>query len=207
MEITWYGLSSFRIMERGQAAVVTDPFSDDCGYQLPKPRADIVTISVDNPLHNNIKAVKSPKCVLTGPGEYEIGGVFVTGFSSAQSKKKLQNIIYLFDYGEITICHLGSLDHVPDQSLIEELGTVNILLTPVGGNDKIKPAQTAEIISLLEPNIVVPMHYHVPPTKEKLVKISPFLKEMGTEDVESVDILKVTKTSLPDETQIVLLTL
>jgi L-ascorbate metabolism protein UlaG (beta-lactamase superfamily) len=195
-------------MERGQAAVVTDPFSDDYGYQLPKPRADIVTVSVDNPMHNNVKAVKSPRCILTGPGEYEIGGVFVTGIASSKSKKgSLNNIIYLFDYGYITICHLGSLDHVPNQSLIEEIGTVNILLTPVGGTNKIKPAQAAEIISMLEPNIVLPMHYYAPPTKEKLVKITPFLKEMGTEDVESVDVLKVTKTSLPEETQIVLLKL
>lgn len=208
MEITWYGLSSFRITERGQASVVTDPFNDDLGYQFPKPRADIVTVSIDDPMHNFAKGVKSPKCIITGPGEYEIGGVFVTGIHAEQPQKTnsvRRNMIYLIDYGEITICHLGSLDFVPGQTLIEELGSVNILLTPIGGRDLIKPGQAAEIISLLEPNLVIPMHYHTPPGKDKLAQLGPFLNEMGTENVESIDILKVTKSSLPEETQIVLL--
>ena len=80
MEITWYGQSCFRLTERGMATVVTDPFDHKAiGYSPLKLKADIVTVSHDAPGHNNTDAVKGTSHVITGPGEFEIGGVFITG--------------------------------------------------------------------------------------------------------------------------------
>ena len=80
MEITWYGHSCFRLSERTMATVVADPFdSTRIGYSPLKVRADIVTVSHDAPGHNYADAVKGTSRVITGPGEYEIGGVFITG--------------------------------------------------------------------------------------------------------------------------------
>ena len=80
MEITWYGHSCFRLTERLMATVVTDPFdSDAIGYQPLKLKADIVTISHDAPGHNFSSAVKGMQHEIKGAGEYEIGGVFITG--------------------------------------------------------------------------------------------------------------------------------
>ena len=88
MEITWYGHSCFRLMERGIASVVTDPFDHKVtGYPALNVRSDIVTISHDAPGHNNLSAIKNKKHIITGPGEYEIGSVFITGVRTNGGKR------------------------------------------------------------------------------------------------------------------------
>lgn len=209
MELSWFGLSCFRLTERGSASVVTDPFPAEYGHELALPRSDIVTISRLDPFRTESRVVKGPSRIIDGPGEYEIGGVFVTGVAVVSSKSKstpaVRNIIFAYDYAGITICHLGGLNHLPNQSQIQALGTVNVLLTPVGGSDLISPSQASEVISMLEPNLVIPMHYSTPGFKLKLPAVSGLLKEMGTNNVQSVDVLKVSKSTLPEETQVVLL--
>jgi L-ascorbate metabolism protein UlaG (beta-lactamase superfamily) len=210
MEITWYGHSCFRLAERGMATVVCDPFdSETVGYEPLKLKADIVTSSHDAPGHNYLNAVKGYSHAITGPGEFEIGSVFITGVQmDGQGKKaadKPRNTIYVFDYMGITVAHLGDMRSVPPQNEIESLGTVHIVLVPVGGGSGLNAAKAAEIVSLLEPNIVIPMHYATPATKVPLDRLDKFLKEMGMHEIETVPSLKVTKTSLPEETKLVVL--
>ncbi len=210
MEITWFGHSCFRLTERGLAAVVTDPFdSDAIGYEPLKLKADIVTVSHDAPGHNFTSAVKGTSHVIDGPGEFEIGGVFITGVQTDGSGKKAaekpRNTLYVFDYMGITVAHLGDLRSVPTQAEIEALGTVHVALVPVGDGGSLNAAKAAEVVSLLEPNIVVPMHYHTQVSKVTLDRLDKFLKEMGLHDAETVPSLKVSKSSLPDETKVVVL--
>lgn len=124
MEITWYGHSCFRLTERGLATVVTDPFDTDViGYEALKLKGDIVTVSHDAPGHNYVSAVKGKSHTITGPGEYEIGGVFITGVQTNGHTKRdsdeLKNTLYVFDYMGVTIAHLGDLRRVPSQAEIE----------------------------------------------------------------------------------------
>ena len=210
MEITWYGHSCFRLAERGMATVVCDPFdSEAVGYGPLKLKADIVTSSHDAPGHNYLSAVKGYSHAITGPGEFEIGSVFITGVQMDGQGKKAEetprNTLYVFDYMGITVAHLGDMRSVPPQNEIESLGTVNIVLVPVGGGSGLNAAKAAEIVSLLEPNIVIPMHYSTPVTKVPLDRLDKFLKEMGMHEAATVPSLKVTKTSLPDETKLVVL--
>jgi L-ascorbate metabolism protein UlaG (beta-lactamase superfamily) len=209
MEITWHGHSCFRMIERSMAAVVTDPYSESIGYGALKLKADILTVSHDAPGHNNVDAVKGETHLIAGPGEYEIGGVFVMGLATDEKKKKTdenkRNTLYLFDFDGLTVCHLGDLEHVPTQAQIESLGTVNVALVPVGGGGGLNAAQAAEVVSLLEPSIVIPMHYKTDATDLKLDPVSKFLKEMGLGTIAPEPTLKVTKSSLPAETRVVLL--
>lgn len=196
------------------AAVVTDPYSDETGYATLKLKADIVTISHDAAGHNNADAVKGEKRVITGPGEYEFGGVFIMGLLTTQPDDRRKknadaprNTLYLFDFDGLTVCHLGDLDHVPTQTQIEALGAVHVALVPVGAGSALNAAQAAEVISLLEPSIVIPMHYRTEATAStlKLDPVGKFLKEMGLGPSQPEPMLKVTKSNLPDETHVVLL--
>jgi L-ascorbate metabolism protein UlaG (beta-lactamase superfamily) len=212
MEITWYGQSCFRLTERGMATVVTDPFDHKAiGYGPLKLKADIVTVSHDAPGHNNTEAVKGALHVIDGPGEFEIGGVFITGVQTDATGKKakgaLPNTLYVFDYDGITVAHLGDLKNVPSQAEVEALGTVNVALVPVGGGGGLNAAKAAEVISLLEPNLVIPMHYATPDAKVQLDSLNKFLKEMGlsANSVEKQPSLKVSRSSLPDETKVIAL--
>ena len=209
MEITWYGHSCFRLTERGTATVVTDPYDHtNIGYSPLKLKADIVTVSHDASGHNNTKAVKGTSHVIEGPGEFEIGGVFITAVQTNgqdNNDKELRNTLYVFDYDGITIAHLGDLKRVPSQKEVEALGAVNVALVPVGGGGGLNAAKAAEVISLLEPNIVIPMHYATKDGKIELDSLDKFLKEMGLSKTETEPSLKVTRSGLPQETRVVVL--
>lgn len=212
MEISWYGHSCFRLSERGMASVVADPYdSRTVGYGPLKLKADIVTVSHNAPGHSNVDAVKGTSHVIRGPGEFEIGGVFITGVQTdgAASVKKgreaPRNTLYVFDFDGITIAHLGDLRQVPSQAEVEALGTVNVALVPVGGGGGLNASKAAEVVSLLEPNIVVPMHYSTPEAKVELDSLGKFLKEMGLGKQESQASLKISRSGLPDETRVAVL--
>ncbi len=207
MEITWYGHSCFRMIERGVASIVTDPFSPSIGYSDLHLKADIVTVSHDASGHNNLEAIKAER-VIAGPGEFEVGGVFITGVGMYDKDKQRSspNVVYVFDFGNITVCHLGDLDSVPNQPEIEALGPIDVLLVPVGGGEGLTSSQAVEVISLIEPSLVVPMHYATRASKVKgLEPVDRFLKDMGLSAVEPQDTLKVNSTASMEETQVVLL--
>ncbi len=212
MEITWYGHSCFRLTERGMATVVVDPFdSQSIGYSPLKLKADIVTVSHEAPGHSFVEAVKGTSHVIRTPGEFEIGGVFITGIqtdgtgSSKKAKEQVRNTLYVFDYDGITVAHLGDLKQVPTQAEVEALGTVNVALVPVGGGGGLNASKAAEVISLVEPNIVVPMHYATPDGKISLDSLNKFLKEMGLGKQDAQPSLKVTRGNLPEETHVAVL--
>lgn len=211
MEITWYGHSCFRLTERGMATVVTDPYDHrELGLEALKLKADIVTISQDTPANNYAAGVKGDVFRIPGPGEYEIGGVFITGVQASSGGKRGEpeaaNTIYVIDYNGLTVAHLGNLRRVPQQTEVEALGPVHIALVPVGGGNSLNAAKAAEVISLLEPNLVIPMQYAIPGSELNLDPIGKFLKEMGLVEVASIPSLKVTSaSSLPEETRVTVL--
>ena len=214
MEIIWYGHSCFRINERGMAAVVTDPYDPEVvGIDPGKLRAEIVTVSCDNPAHNFTKAIRGKAFEIKGPGEYEIGGVFITGVRINGSKRKkseddLRNTVYVIDYNGLTIAHLGELNNVPNQTEVEGLGEVHVALVPVGGRTSLNASKAAEIISLLEPSIVIPMHYGIDNSLMELDSLSKFLKEMGLTSIETEETIKLSSVNvLPEETRVMVLEL
>ena len=208
MEIDWFGHACFRLHGR-EGTVITDPYSKEIGLSFPRPRGDIVTISHDHPGHHYSQGVKGDPKVIDGPGEYEVKGVFITGITTYHDARygsaRGKNTVFLFDFDGVTICHLGDLGHVPTQPQAEALGNVNVLLVPVGGISTINAGEAAEIVSLLEPQIVIPMHFAHGDLKFKLDASAKFFKEMGIKAPTAVPSLKVTRDSLPKETQVVLL--
>jgi L-ascorbate metabolism protein UlaG (beta-lactamase superfamily) len=210
MEITWYGLSCFRLTERSLATVVTDPYdSQATGFEPLKLKADIVTVSHDAPGHSYSSGVKGYSHLISGPGEFEIGGVFVTGIQTngygKRDSDEPRNTLYVVDYEGVTVAHLGDLRRVPSQTEVEALGTVHVALVPVGGGGGLNAAKAAEVVSLLEPGFVIPMHYSIPGCTIKLSPLSKFLKEMGLGTVDPQPSLKVTKSMIPEETRVVVL--
>ena len=203
MELTWYGLSCFKINERGLSSIVTDPYDAGFGLELPRLKADIVTQSNDSPAHNNLLAVNGVSQMLAGPGEYEIGGVFITGVGS---RGKERNTSFRFDLNGLTVVHVGRMTKLPSQARIEALGEVNVLLLPVGGGNRLNGAQAAELVAMIEPGIVVPMHYAMDGIEAELEGVERFLNEMGSADVEPTSSLRLSKSNVPEETQTVLLT-
>lgn len=208
MDINWYGFSCFRLRERGVTAIC-DPLSRKAtGIQLPKLRADIVTISQDSSAQvQDTSVVGGEPKILRGPGDYEVKQVLVTGLPT--SLNGTRNVVFFLDFAGLTIGHLGELGQVPASVGGEELGDIDVLLAPVSGPHIPDVSRIAEVISQLDPRIVVPMQYRHESLRgelsETLEPVDRFLNELGISDPEVTDTLKLTKSSLPEETQVVLL--
>jgi L-ascorbate metabolism protein UlaG (beta-lactamase superfamily) len=207
MQIIYHGLSCFKIQGR-EAILITDPYDNRYGLKLPRLKADIVTISHDHPDHNNVKAIKSLEektgqpFIISGPGEYETKGVSIIGIpsyhDSKEGRERGSNVIYLITLDDLRICHLGDLGHILTDETLDLLGQVEILLIPVGGIFTLGTKEVGEVISQIEPRIVIPMHYKLPGLTLKLDPIGKFLKEIGLKE-EKTDKLKITKKDLPKE--------
>lgn len=209
MEIVWLGHSCFRIRGR-EATVVTDPCPPATGYSIGKPTADIVTLSHRHDDHSFLKAVTGSPTVLDSPGEYEIHGAFITGIGtyhdSSRGSDRGENTAFVVEVEDIRVCHLGDLGHTPTAQQAEEMTGVDILLIPVGGDSTIDGPKAAEVVSLLEARLVIPMHYKTNASKRTLDPPDRFLKEMGvTGAMEPQPKLSVSRSALPHETQVMLL--
>ena len=208
MDIIWYGLACFRIRTRG-LSIVADPFADSLGLTPPRLRANVITISHDAPGHNHVAAVKGYDHVFDGPGEYEVNGVFITGVPTYHKGKvgeRERNTAFVYQLEDLTICHLGDMGQLPNREQMEELSGADVLLLPVGGGDILDASKAVEIVTELDPRIVVPMHYAQPGLKLELDSVDKFLKEMGVPAPDPLSSLKLRKSDLSEEeTQVVLL--
>ncbi|NWF77643.1 MAG: MBL fold metallo-hydrolase [Chloroflexi bacterium] len=208
MEITWLGHSCFLIKGK-EKTIITDPCHPDLGYRLGEPKADIVTLSHFHPGHSYIEAITNNPRKIKGPGEYEIGGTFITGVASFHDNKKGslrgKNTIYVIEIDDITLCHLGDLGHPLDPHLIEELGDIDILFLPAGEVSTIPVDMAVEIVRQLEPPIVIPMHYKTEAFTGNLSAVDKFLSKMKIRELEAKPKLSVTSSSLPTTTQIIVL--
>lgn len=210
MDIYFYGQACFKLKGK-TTSVLIDPFKEEfTGLKLPKDLSCNIGVSThDHDDHNNLGAVTGASLKITGPGEYEVGGVTVTGVSTFHDKEngaqRGKNTVYNISVDGLNIVHLGDLGHTLTEAETEEIGLVDILLVPVGGVYTIDAKGASDVVSQLEPKIVIPMHYKLPDLKFELEVVENFLKEMGFESIEPQPKLSISKDKLPEELQVVVL--
>ena len=195
MVISHYGLGMVKI-QQGETVVVFNPIAD-----VPRGRSDLKTlkfgadvalVSLNDPAYNGISnAARGERIpfLITGPGEYEVGGIFVKGFELAGPESKL-NTAYLVVLEQTRLLHLGALTDpkLPDK-VAEGVGTVDVIFVPVGNGSLLTPKQASQVVADLEPELVVPVDYD-----DKTLAI--FLKEMSAEKEKLVDSLTLKKKDL-----------
>ena len=169
----------------------------------------IVTVSHSHPQHSFVESVGGSPKVISRPGEYEIANVFINGIATFHDTnkggKQGKNTVYLMEIEEVKVCHLGDLGHVPTSEQIEQMSDADILMVPVGGGSTLGAAAATETISLLEPKLIIPMHFKTEVVRMELEPLERFLKEMGLSEVAPQPKLNVSKSSLPVETKVVVL--
>jgi len=207
MEIYWLGQACFRLRGR-DATILTDPCPPSTGYKIGRVNADIVTISRNHPESSYVEAVTGNPKFVTGPGEYEIAGVLITGIDTDRRDREdgySRNVAYVMDIDDMRVCHLGDIVRVPSGDDVEEFSAPDILFIPVGGGRVLTAERAAEIVSLLEPKIVIPMLYKTEASTADLQPVERFLKEMGVEAKAPEQRLSITRSGLPQDTTVVLL--
>jgi len=218
MDITYLGHSAFKLRGR-QASVVTDPYESAVGFSMPRVAADIVTVSHAHGDHNNVAAVagtarRQQPFLIQAPGEYEVSGISVFGIrtfhDNTQGSERGNNTVYLIHIDELFVAHVGDLGHILSDKQVEEVGEVDVLLVPVGGYYTLDPKQAIEVVHQLQPSIVIPMHYntgkHQQKTFSKVLGVDAFLAEGGFDSAKRLSKLTLTKSTLPDEMEVVVLT-
>lgn len=181
MIITYLGGESFKV-SFGDTTLAFNPISKDSKLKTSKFGADVVLSTLNHPDMNGIDQVgfgeKKPFAI-TGPGEYEVKGVFIKGFGSESNYdgEKRINTIYSVALEGMNICFLGALsqEELPKDA-DEGVDGIDILFVPIGGEGVLDASKAYKLAVALEPKIIIPMHFGDIGNKDSL-KI--FLKEAG----------------------------
>tara|TARA_Y100000590_G_C15631432_1_gene981337 strand:- start:545 stop:1219 length:675 start_codon:yes stop_codon:yes gene_type:complete len=210
MEIAWFGSYCFRIRNRNSIALV-DPYLPDPKYQNLQIKADVISISqIGRKIRKVVPNQREAVYRVERPGEYEIGGIFidaipVTITSEEQGSENLHPIAVTLTLDDLTVCHLGQLDNVPSSSIIEQLGSPDILILPAGGTENLTCEQSVKLVKSLSPAYVIPIS-HPDPDSLATSSIDKFIKELGVEKPEIANNLNISRGGIThDVTSVVLL--
>ncbi len=208
MNITWYGHSCFKIVSAEGIILITDPFDERVGYDVPRLTADIITISHNHYDHNNTSVVKSEHILINKLEDNNIYGIKVKGFKTyhdnERGSKRGDNNIYRFSIDSITIAHLGDLGHEIGEELLKELGTIDLLLIPIGGIYTIDSVQAIRVVKSINPKIVIPMHYKTDKLRFDLEPVDNFLKYFDNVNIRRNEI-EITRDMLRGSTKVIVL--
>ena len=205
MRIQWLGgHACFLLTTNNAVKILIDPYDTKIGYQLPKVAADIVTTSHDHFEHNNIQAVTGQFRHFSQPGKFSQNGLEVSGtltfHDSENGVKRGRSIIYKFTADGIDQCHCGDLGHVLTPEQVAEIGHVDILMIPVGGYYTIDAVAAAEVVKLLKPQIIIPMHFRTAafnPPNVPIDEADRFVSIMGGGQKPGVQVIELQKEDLP----------
>jgi len=198
MIITYQGAEFFKV-QFGDTTIAFNPISKESKLKTTRFFADIALVSLNHPDMNgteNLSYNGKDPFVISGPGEYEIKGIFIKGFASKSiygGKEKI-NTIYSVSLENMNICFLGALSDINlSKEVKEELGDVDILFLPIGGDGVLDAAKAEKLSVEIEPKIIIPMHYGDAGAKDALKK---YLKEAGEENIKPIEKLTLKKKDL-----------
>lgn len=192
MKIQWLGHSCFKLEESTGTTIVTDPYDlRTLDSEMQKISADAVTISHNHHDHNAVENIINNPLIIKEVGSWEIKGVDIVSMLSnhdeRDGKKRGKNLIFKYRMDGVDVCHMGDIGEECTVKLSEALGTVNILMIPIGGNTTIDAEQAKEYVDLLMPDIVIPMHFKTPGSKFSIEKLNSFLDLFDEEQIVEVD--------------------
>jgi len=207
LQIRWHGHSCFEVTNN--ITLVTDPHDGkSIGIPAPNVIGDIILVSHDHYDHNSVKTVeKEGSKIITESRKRKINDIEIKGVESYHDEdmgaKRGSNMIYKFIMSDINFCHLGDLGHVLSSEHVEKIGEVDVLFIPIGGTFTLDETGAWDIIDLIKPRIVIPMHYKIGGLSLPIAGIDNFLEKNKKFKVLPVgNEIEINKDDLPDETEI-----
>ena len=206
LQIRWHGHACWEITN--DKTLVTDPHDGkSIGIQAPNVMGDIILVSHDHYDHNSVKTVEKPDSkVVTDERKRNINDVEIMGIPSfhdeAYGAKRGNNIIYKFKMDGIRFCHLGDLGHELDENTVQQIGEVDVLFIPIGGTFTVDDRQAWNVINMIKPKIVIPMHYKIGGLSLPIAGIDPFLEHNKYRIMPVGNEIEIDKDDLPEEPEI-----
>ncbi len=202
MEITYIGLGCLRLRGR-EADVLIDPVDDlPRGVKVPRLDPDIVVRTRGRTDPALLRPAEGQPQTVSGPGEYELAGVRITGHDLGGGRTAMCVIV-----DEVRVVALGAIDRQLSEDAVEALGHVDVLAVPVGGGGALGASEAVTLVNVVEPFIVVPTRYSVLGLWPELEGVERFAKEMGlTEGLTPQAKLVLTGSSgSVEQTRVILL--
>lgn len=182
MTIKWIAHACFYITLESGKTLLFDPFSG-IGYEMPELTADMVFVSHSHYDHSAVDKVKGDFTVYDKPGVYEQDDVKIEGFltyhDDVMGEARGENIIFKIKTEGVTLAHFGDLGHIPSEEIIAQLQDVDVIFVPVGGNYTIDAKQAFALCKMLNPNMIIPMHYKTPGLTVDVATIHPFIEAIS----------------------------
>lgn len=163
MKIQWLGHSCFKLIESTGTAILTDPYDGTVGEIMPKVSADAVTLSHHHGDHDCLDNVEGKPMIIDERGGYEVEGVDIFSMRTFHDDKngalRGENLVFKYRLDGVDVCHLGDIGEACSPRILDAIGSVDVLLIPVGGRYTIDAAEAKDYIEKIMPSIVIPMHY------------------------------------------------
>lgn len=181
---------------------MTDPFENEASVRFPRTLdSEIVVLSNEDKKSFNLEALNGKPFVIAEPGEYEVRGVFIDAIRDPRATDKV--IIHRIMTEGMSVAFLGKINRKLTDAELERLENIDVLILPVGGGDGMSPSLASDVISEVEPRVVVPIHYSIPGIKTELGTVDAFCKHLGACQKEDMNRLKIQKKDLPVDTMMV----
>lgn len=204
MHISWLGQSAFKIefkTTQTEGTLLVDPYEHESETMPRNITADLALLSRGE---KKVISLSKEPCIIAEAGEYEYKEVLVYGFQTAA--QKTAPLVFRLEVEHVTIAHLGLIAGTPEESLLNELQGVDVLMLPVGGDGTLTAERAAELVTKIEPRIVIPYAFNANGTGENYTDAAKFLKLIGKSEIEAQAKYKFTKKDLPTDTlEVVLL--
>ncbi len=206
LRIRWHGHSCFEITN--EITLVTDPHDGkSIDIHAPDVLGDIILVSHDHYDHNSVESVEKEESIVVKDGRIKtVLGVKIRGVVSfhdeSAGRKRGENIIYVFTMDNISFCHLGDLGHELDEGAVQQIGDVDVLFIPVGGNFTIDAEKAWNVINDIKPKIVIPMHYKFGGLSLPIAEIDPFLAKNNFDVLHVGNEIDIEREDLPENPEI-----
>jgi L-ascorbate metabolism protein UlaG (beta-lactamase superfamily) len=213
MKVKWLGHACFLLTSEAGVRIVTDPYTPGAfglGYRPPAETADIATVSHDHADHNNTAVVKGKPEVVRGAGVHKVKGVEIKGVSTshdeASGSQRGPNTVFCFTLDGVRVCHLGDLGHDLAAGSLADIGPVDVLMIPVGGNFTIDANVASRVADRIAPKVVIPMHFNNERCPDfPVAAVDDFRKKRQRVRTLDASEVEIKKDDLPAETETVIL--
>ena len=142
------------------------------------------------------------KIRIEGPGEYEVSDVAVRGVRAIRhidtELDEPISTMYRIEIGGVRIAVIGNIASKLKEDQLEEIGIVDILILPVGGNGyTLDGVNAATVARQIDARMVIPVHYADSSLKYEVPQddLDSFVKELAAPVEDAGSKYKVKSSS------------
>jgi L-ascorbate metabolism protein UlaG (beta-lactamase superfamily) len=205
MELQYFGGNCVRIITKKASVVIDDNLAELGSKPITKDEDIVLNTNADT-----IKTKTGGRIVVSQPGEYEVSNISIQGVAARahMDSEGTKATMYKLQADDIRLVVTGHIYPDLTDDELEAIGTVDVLIIPVGGNGyTLDPIGALKVIKKMDPKIIIPTHYADSKLKYEVPQqeLAAALKDMGMEPHETVPKLKLKGTEIPEAAQVIIL--